>query len=85
MSNIHWWMTEYKFDGFRFDGVTAMLYWHRGVHWDFMGGLSEYFGEQVDVSALNYLSLATTLCANLNPSSICIAEDVSGFPGMCQV
>lgn len=31
LSNLRWWMEEYRFDGFRFDGVTSMLYHHHGV------------------------------------------------------
>lgn len=31
LSNLRWWMEEYRFDGFRFDGITSMLYHHHGV------------------------------------------------------
>nr|KJB71072.1 hypothetical protein B456_011G104100 [Gossypium raimondii] len=26
LSNARWWLEEYKFDGYRFDGVTSMMY-----------------------------------------------------------
>ena len=31
LSNLRFWMDEYQFDGFRFDGVTSMLYTHHGI------------------------------------------------------
>lgn len=31
LSNARWWLEEYKFDGFRFDGVTSMMYTHHGL------------------------------------------------------
>ncbi len=31
LSNLRFWMDEYGFDGFRFDGVTSMLYTHHGI------------------------------------------------------
>lgn len=82
LSNVAWWLEEYRFDGFRFDGVTAMLYHHRGVHWDFLGGTSEYFNpEFVDEDAVLYLKLANDLTKALVPSATTICEDVSAFPG----
>ncbi|PIO65176.1 hypothetical protein TELCIR_13171 [Teladorsagia circumcincta] len=31
MSNLRWWVEEYGFDGFRFDGVTSMIYHSHGM------------------------------------------------------
>lgn len=31
LSNLRFWMEEYQFDGFRFDGVTSMIYEHHGI------------------------------------------------------
>ena len=31
LSNLRFWMEEYQFDGFRFDGVTSILYTHHGI------------------------------------------------------
>nr|BAG60255.1 unnamed protein product [Homo sapiens] len=83
LSNIRWWLEEYRFDGFRFDGVTSMLYHHHGVGQGFSGDYSEYFGLQVDEDALTYLMLANHLVHTLCPDSITIAEDVSGMPALC--
>lgn len=80
LSNIKYWMEEYHFDGFRFDGVTSMIYHHHG-YIDF-GSYDSFFGEGVNEDALCYLSLANELIHKLNPSAITIAEDVSGMPGM---
>uniref|UniRef100_A0A1D5R8L3 1,4-alpha-glucan-branching enzyme n=1 Tax=Macaca mulatta TaxID=9544 RepID=A0A1D5R8L3_MACMU len=83
LSNIRWWLEEYRFDGFRFDGVTSMLYHHHGMGQGFSGDYSEYFGLQVDEDALTYLMLANHLVHTLYPDSITIAEDVSGMPALC--
>lgn len=80
LSNIKYWMEEYRFDGFRFDGVTSMIYRHHG-YTDF-GSYDSFFGDGVNEDALTYLSLANTLIHELNPSAITVAEDVSGMPGM---
>ncbi|KAI4965287.1 hypothetical protein ZWY2020_054896 [Hordeum vulgare] len=37
LSNARWWLEEYKFDGFRFDGVTSMMYTHHGLQMTFTG------------------------------------------------
>uniref|UniRef100_A0A2K5CGA1 1,4-alpha-glucan-branching enzyme n=1 Tax=Aotus nancymaae TaxID=37293 RepID=A0A2K5CGA1_AOTNA len=74
LSNIRWWLEEYRFDGFRFDGVTSMLYHHHGIGQGFSGDYSEYFGLQVDEDALTYLMLANHLAHTLYPDSITIAE-----------
>nr|XP_060496960.1 1,4-alpha-glucan-branching enzyme [Panthera onca] len=83
LSNIRWWLEEYGFDGFRFDGVTSMLYHHHGMGQAFSGDYHEYFGLQVDEDALIYLMLANHLVHTLYPDSITVAEDVSGMPALC--
>lgn len=59
MSNLRFWMEEYQFDGFRFDGVTSMMYVHHGIGTGFSGGYHEYFGDQVDLEAVVYLMLVS--------------------------
>jgi 1,4-alpha-glucan branching enzyme len=82
LSNIRYWLEEFHFDGFRFDGVTSMIYNHHG-HISF-GDASAYFDEGVDEDALLYLQLANTLIHTVNPNAISIAEEVSGMPGLCR-
>uniref|UniRef100_A0A665UYN9 1,4-alpha-glucan branching enzyme n=1 Tax=Echeneis naucrates TaxID=173247 RepID=A0A665UYN9_ECHNA len=84
LSNLRWWMEEYRFDGFRFDGVTSMLYHHHGIGTSFSGDYSEYFGLQVDEDSLVYLMLANHILHTLYPDCITIAEDVSGMPALCR-
>lgn len=82
LSNLRYWMEEFHFDGFRFDGVTAMIYFHRG-YVDYFGSYQNYFGDKVDCNALIYLSLANDLVAAMRPGvHLSIAEEVSGMPGM---
>ncbi|KAK5676931.1 alpha-1,4-glucan branching enzyme [Elasticomyces elasticus] len=83
LSNLRFWMEEYSFDGFRFDGVTSMLYTHHGIGTGFSGGYHEYFGPNVDEDGVVYLMLANELLHGLFPGCITIAEDVSGMPGLC--
>ncbi|OCK95538.1 glycoside hydrolase family 13 protein [Cenococcum geophilum 1.58] len=83
LSNLRFWMDEYQFDGFRFDGVTSMLYLHHGIGTGFSGGYHEYFGPGVDEEGVVYLMLANEMLHQLYPSVITIAEDVSGMPGLC--
>ncbi|MFI3322642.1 MAG: alpha-amylase family glycosyl hydrolase [Rikenellaceae bacterium] len=80
LSNIKYWMEEYHVDGFRFDGVTSMIYFHHG-YIDFEGR-DCYFNEGVNEDAICYLALANELIHEINPNAITIAEDVSGMPGM---
>jgi 1,4-alpha-glucan branching enzyme len=81
LSNIKYWLDEFRFDGFRFDGVTSMIYRHHGyTEFDSRG---KYFGPDVNRAALTYLTLANTLVHEVRPSAVTIAEDVSGMPGMC--
>lgn len=61
LSNLRFWMEEYQFDGFRFDGVTSMMYVHHGIGTGFSGGYHEYFGPQVDIEAVVYLMLVSQL------------------------
>ncbi|KZV21055.1 1,4-alpha-glucan-branching enzyme 1, chloroplastic/amyloplastic, partial [Dorcoceras hygrometricum] len=82
LSNLRWWLDEFKFDGFRFDGVTSMLYHHHGINMAFTGNYNEYFSETTDVDAVVYLMLANDLIHSVLPNATVIAEDVSGMPGL---
>lgn len=82
LSNIKYWMEEFHFDGFRFDGVTSMLYFHHGMFMNF-DHYDKYFKEGVEWDAITYLQLANTLIKQINPNSVSIAEDMSGMPGIC--
>lgn len=81
LSNIKYWIEEFHFDGFRFDGITSMIYWDHGIGVDFLN-YEQYFNENVDEDAIVYLTLANKLIKQLNKEAITIAEDVSGMPGM---
>ena len=81
LSNVKYWLEEYHFDGYRFDGVTSMLYHHRG-YIDF-DAREKFFDEGVDLDAVTYLTLANHLVHELKPTAVTIAEDVSGMPGSC--
>lgn len=82
LSNLKYWMTEYHFDGFRFDGVTSMLYHNHGLGVNF-DTYDKYFSMNTDTEAVTYLQLANDLIREVNPKAITIAEDMSGMPGMC--
>ena len=82
LSNLKFWMTEYHFDGFRFDGVTSMLYHDHGLGTDFNDN-SKYFSYNTHTEAITYLQLANELIREVNPNAITVAEDMSGMPGMC--
>ena len=82
LSNLKFWMTEYHFDGFRFDGVTSMLYHDHGLGKDFNTN-DKYFSYNTHTEAITYLQLANELIRQVNPQAITIAEDMSGMPGMC--
>ncbi|KAG0374682.1 alpha-1,4-glucan branching enzyme [Mortierella sp. AD032] len=84
LSNLRFYMEEYRFDGFRFDGVTSMMYLHHGIGYGFSGNYQEYFGDTVDLEAVVYLMLANDMLHELYPESITIAEDVSGMPTLCR-
>jgi len=81
LSNLKYWLELFKFDGFRFDGVTSMSYWNHGIGVDFMN-YSQYFDDNVDEDAIVYLTLANKLTKEVNVNAFTIAEDVSGMPGM---
>jgi 1,4-alpha-glucan branching enzyme len=82
LSNVRYWLEEFRFDGFRFDGVTSMLYYSRGNK--SFGNYDDYFGSDADDSAILYLKLASTLIQDIKPGAIAIAEDMSGMPGLCR-
>ncbi|MCL2159009.1 MAG: alpha-amylase family glycosyl hydrolase [Oscillospiraceae bacterium] len=82
LSNLKFWLEEYDFDGFRFDGVTSMLYLNHGLG-EVFDNYGKYFSQNTDGEAVTYLQLATALCREIKPDCILIAEDMSGMPGMC--
>ena len=82
LSNLAYWLQTFHFDGFRFDGVTSMLYHDHGLGSAFTD-YSLYFSLNTDVEAVTYLQLANELIHTINPHAITIAEDMSGMPGMC--
>lgn len=81
LSNCKFWLEEYKFDGFRFDGVTSMLYYSHGLGEAFCN-YNDYFNGHQDGDAIAYLTLANKLIHEVNPKAITIAEEVSGMPGL---
>ncbi len=81
LSNCKYWLEEFKFDGFRFDGVTSMLYYSHGLGEAF-GSYGDYFNGHEDDEAIAYLTLANLLIHEVNPKAITIAEEVSGMPGL---
>jgi len=80
LSNCKFWLSEYHFDGFRFDGVTSMLFWNHGLGEAFTN-YSQYFDGSMDDDAWAYLQLANRVIHEVNSRAITIAEDVSGMPG----
>ena len=80
LSNCKFWLEEYKFDGFRFDGITSMLYLDHGLAKDFVD-YNMYYDNNQDEDAIVYLSLANKLVHELRPDAISIAEEMSGMPG----
>lgn len=84
LSNIRFWMDEYKFDGFRFDGVTSMLYHSHGIAHGFSGNYDEYFGLATDTDSFLYMMLANFLLHQHYSDVVTIAEDVSGMPTLCR-
>ena len=82
LSNVKYWLTEFKFDGFRFDGVTSMLYHDHGLGTAF-SDYGKYFSMNTDTEAVTYLQLANALIKEINAYALSIAEDMSGMPGAC--
>jgi 1,4-alpha-glucan branching enzyme len=83
LSNLRYWLEEYRFDGFRFDGVTSMMYLNHGLGQDFKG-YDDYFGKNVDPDAVAYLTMANEVAHRVRPDAITIAEDVSGMVGIAR-
>lgn len=81
LSNCRYWLDEFKVDGFRFDGITSMIYRHHGLGTVF-DTYKKYFNSSVDDDALAYLYLANKLIHSVRPDAITVAEDVSGMPGL---
>ena len=83
LSNIRYWLETYRFDGFRFDGITSMLYSDHGLEREFTG-YADYFDAGVEMDAIAYLMLANEVVHAVNPAAISIAEDMSGMPGLAR-
>lgn len=81
LSNCKYWLEEYHFDGFRFDGVTSMLYYNHGLGQAF-GSYDDYYNGGQDTNAITYLTLANKLIHEVNRNAITIAEEMSGMPGL---
>ena len=81
LSNCRFWLEEYKFDGFRFDGITSMIYYDHGLEKNFTS-YDEYFNGNQDEDALVYLYLANKLIHSYKPGALTIAEEMSGMPGI---
>jgi len=81
LSNCRYWLDEYHVDGYRFDGITSMLYLHHGLGTAF-DSYERYFDASVDEDALAYLALANEVIHEVRPDAVTIAEDVSGMPGL---
>lgn len=81
LSNCRYFLEEYNVDGFRFDGVTSMIYRNHGLNYNFIS-YEDYFNENVNIDALTYLTLANKMIHEFRPNAITVAEDVSGMPGL---
>jgi 1,4-alpha-glucan branching enzyme len=82
LSNLKYWLKEFHFDGFRFDGIGSMLYFHHGA--EAIDRREKYFTEGVEWDAVTYLQLANKLVHTINDHAVTIAEDVTGMPGLCR-
>ncbi|XP_020088911.1 1,4-alpha-glucan-branching enzyme 3, chloroplastic/amyloplastic-like [Ananas comosus] len=83
LSNLKWWVTEYRIDGFQFHSLSSMIYTHNGFA-TFTGAMEEFCNQYVDKDALTYLILANEMLHELNPDIITIAEDATFYPGLCE-
>lgn len=83
LSNVRFWLEEYRFDGFRFDGVTSMIYLDHGLGLK-VCAYDAYFGPNIDADAVSYLQLANEVAHGVRPGVLTIAEDVSGMVGMAR-
>jgi len=83
LSNVRYWLEEFRFDGFRFDGVTSMMYHDHGLGWAF-SSYNDYFAPRVEEDAVTYLQLANELVHTVLPQAVTIAEDVSGMVGIAR-
>lgn len=82
LSNCRFWLDEYRFDGFRFDGVTSMMYLDHGLEKAFTSYEDYFTPDNIDEDALTYLALANKMIHSVHPNAVTIAEDVSGMPGL---
>ena len=80
LSNLKYWLQEFNFDGFRFDGVGSMMYYHHGD--EAIDSREKYFRQGVEFDAITYLQLANELIHSINKNAVSIAEDVTGMPGL---
>ncbi len=80
LSNVKYWLKEFHFDGFRFDGVGSMMYYHHGL--ETIDEREKYFRQGVEWDAVTYLQLANDLIHRINSNAVSIAEDVTGMPGL---
>ena len=83
LSNVRYWMEDYRFDGFRFDGVTSMIYLDHGLGKGF-SSYDDYFGDNIDPDAVAYLQMANELAHTLKADCVTVSEDVSGMAGMAR-
>lgn len=83
LSNVRYWLEEFHFDGFRFDGVTSMIFHHHGIGAG-VGSYDDYFPPHVDTDAIAYLQLANDLTHEIRPDAITIAEEVTGVVGLAR-
>jgi 1,4-alpha-glucan branching enzyme len=83
LSNVRYWLEEFRIDGFRFDGVTSMMYLHHGLGHSF-SSYDDYLRWGIDEDALTYLQLANEVAHRTSPECTTIAEDVSGMVGLCR-
>lgn len=83
LSNCKYWLEEFKFDGFRYDGVTSMLYHNHGLNSNFTS-YNQYFDDNSDIDSQIYLMLSNKLVHQLDKNNITIAEEMSGMPGLAE-